>query len=457
MLKGILIQLNKIREEGSFTRNVSITSTWNVLGILSQFILSPIITRLYSPDQYGSFAVFNAIVVNAVLVSNLRYGEAIVVTEGKEQRNNMILLSFTLVMVTTFVSSIGTFVFQYQIQKFIGVEWPGYFLYVIPLAIFLGGTVEILLTINVWRRKFFNNGLAGFLTNLFSRCFTIFYAMPFQAKTAGLVAGDLVGKIVGITGILMSFKNFKIKILAFFESTSRNGVRLSAAAYKHFPLYTLPTNLLILFSGHLPIYFFQIQFTSGVVGYYALSSSLLEMVNRLIPYSIAGVFLPKAIDLKKISTQHLTETVYKLYWIVLILSVLIFSGFSLLSKYLFPWIFGISWETAGVFMGILALQYSFHFISISLAEIYKVINKQKYLLVITILSVFLKLTVVLLSIYVDADVINTILSFSIVGAIGSIIQILVIFIIFKHKLFQVSFSLLVMMILFLLLTYFVNF
>ncbi len=457
MLKRILFQFNKIREVGSFARNVSITSTWNILGILSQFILSPVITRLYAPDQYGSFAIFNTMVVNAVLISNLRYSEAIVVTEGKQQRNSVIFLSFVLVLVTVVASSVVTILFQDQIQAFIGVQWPGYFLYIIPVAIFFGGTVEILLIVNVWRRKFFNNGLAGFLTNLLSRSFTICYALFFPAKTAGLVTGDLVGKIVGIAGILISFRNLKSTVITFFESVSVSGIRVSARLYRHFPLYTLPTNLLILFSGHLPIYFFQIQFTSGVVGYYALSSSLLEMINRLIPYSIAGVFLPKAMDLKRISMQHLKETVFKLYVIITILSVVIFSGFAIFSKYLFPWVFGASWKTAGIFMGILALQYSFHFISISLAEIYKVIGKQRYLLKITVLSVILKVLVVCLSVYFNANVINAILGFCLAGAVGSIIQILVIFIIFDYKQYQVSLSLLAMMTLFVLLTYFVNF
>lgn len=457
MLKKVLFQFNKVKEQGSFIRNVTIVSTWNVLGILIQFILSPIITRLYTPDQYGSFALFSTIVVNAVLVSSLRYSEAIVITKTPEQRNNTIFLSFILVLSITILSLVGTFLFQDQLQDFIGVTLPKYFIYVIPLAILLGGVLEILLTINVWRGKFFNNGLAGFLTNILSRCFTISYAVFFQTNVVGLVVGDLIGKFVGITGVVASFKNLKNKIYVFCLGFNISAIKLTARHYIHFPLYTLPTNLFILLSGSLPIYFFQFQYTSGVVGYYALSSSLLEMINRLIPYSVASVFLPKAVELEKISSTHLAETAYKLFWVIFGLSIGIFSGFSILSKYIFPLIFGASWETAGIYMGILSLYYSFHFIAISLSEIYKVLGKQRFLLISTVISVMLKSFAILLAVYFDANVLHAIFWFCIANSIGSIIQIVGVFVIFRFKAWQVCLSLLTMMGMFILLTRLVNF
>lgn len=457
MLKNTFDQFQRIRDKGSFTRNVSITSTWNVLGILAQFTLSPIITRLYTPDQYGGFALFNTIVANVVLISSLRYSEAIVISDGPERRNNVVSLAFVLVLITTTLSAAAVVFFEDAIQRFIGVVWPVSFIYIIPVAIFFGGTLEILVTINAWRRKFFNNGLAGFLTNLGSRSFTIFYGMVIQAKVIGLVSGDLVGKAIGITSVLASFKGLVGSLITFFKGSTLNGMRSAAKLYSQFPLYTLPTNLLILFSGHLPIYFFQLQFTTGAVGSYALSSSLLEMINRLIPYSLAGVFFPKAMDLKNVSNEHLMEKVYKLYWAVFFLSIGIFTFLCLFSKYIFPWVFGSSWATAGVYMGILSLYYSFHFIAISIADVYKVINKQRFLLVATIISVSLKLLVIALAIYFKIDVIDTLFWFCVGSSIGTIIQILGIFVIFRFKVSRVALSLLAMMTLFVLLTYLVNF
>jgi O-antigen/teichoic acid export membrane protein len=457
MLKNVFDQFRKIKDEGSFTRNVSITSTWNVMGILSQFILSPVITRLYTPAQYGGFALYNTIVINVVLISSLRYSEAIVISESFGKRNNIVSLAFLLALTTTFLSALAVYLFQQPIQQFIGSTWPAQYIYIIPLAVFLGATLEILITVNVGRRKFFSNGLAGFLTHFSSRSSTILYALAIEARVMGLVSGDLAGKAIGITGVLASFRHLRRSLASFSETVSIEGMRMVARLYSHFPLYTLPTNLLILFSGHLPIYFFQLQFTSGVVGSYALSSSLLEMINRLIPYSLAGVFFPKARDLKSVSDEHLMEKLYKLYWAVFILSIGIFSILCLFSKYIFPFVFGESWSTAGIFMGILSLYYSFHFIAVSISDVYKVINKQRFFLIATIISVFLKLLVIVFAVLMKADIAITLFWFCISSALGAIIQILGVFVIFRFRVLKVVLSLSVMMAFFVLLTYFANF
>jgi len=457
MLKNVFAQLKKINDKGSFTRNVSITSTWNILGILTQFILSPIITRLYTPAQYGGFALYNTIIINVVLISSLRYSEAIVITDSPEKRNNVVSLAFILAAITTSLSALAVFLFQTPIQELIGSTWPFHYIYIIPVAILLGAALEILVTLNVWRRKFFGNGLAGFLTNGLSRSFTILYALAFEARVMGLVSGDLVGKVVGITSILASFRRLKQGVVSFYKSVTFNGMRVVAKQYRHFPLYTLPTNLLILFSGHLPIYFFQIKFTSGVVGAYALSSSLLEMINRLIPYSLAGVFFPKAMDLKNVSDEHLMEKLYKLYRAVFLLSIGIFTILGLFSKYLFPLVFGDSWATAGIYMGLLSLYYSFHFVAISISDVYKVINRQRFLLVATIFSVLIKLLVIVSAEILDAGVINTLFWFCIGSSLGAIIQIMGVFVIFRYKVLEVALSLLAMMAFFVLLTYLANF
>lgn len=458
MWQKALSQIQRIKEEGSFVRNVSITSTWNTFGILTQFILSPIITRLYTPDQYGIFTVFNTIVLNVALISSFRYSEAIAITESRQQRNNTILLAFVFVLSITLLSAILVFLLDDQIRIFMGAPWLGNFIYAIPLSIMLSGVVEILVMTNVWRRNFFSNGLAGFLVNITSRSFTILNGLFSQPNVLGLMGGDLTGKIAGALTILLSFvKDFKTKLERFYHSVSIQGMSSVAKLYKHFPIFNLPTNILSSFSAHLPILFFQAQFTSAVVGSYALGGSLLEIVNRLIPYSIASVFLRKAMELKQTSVKSLAEGTYKLYWIIFSLSVIIFIGFALLSRIVFPWIFGPSWEIAGLYASILSVQYAFQFIAVALSEVYKVIEKQRFLLTTTFVSLMLKIGIIASVIFFNVNEVNALLWFCIGGALGSIFQIVGIFINFRFKIWKVSLSLFLLMFALITIIYIVNF
>jgi len=456
MWNEIILQAKKIGIKGSFTRNVSIASSWTILGILAQFILSPIITRLYEPNEYGLFAVFSSIAVNIVLISSLKYNEAIIIAERPNQRNNIIVLSVFWVFLAALLSSIAIYLVGDYLMLSLNVIHLNKILYLIPLAVVMAGMLDILAAINISRQKFFTNGLSGFFLNVCSRIFTILYGVMVQPKVLGLVGGDLLGKVIGITVMLFSVKNLKKIIVTFFSTISLKRIKFVAYQHRYFPLYVLPTNVLISISAHLPIYFFQFQFNSDVVGYYALAASFLEIINRFLPYSISSVFFPKAVALKKESHNQLNMIVYQLYWFTFALSSFIFICGALFSKTIFPLIFGDSWRNAGLFAGILSMQYAINFIAISLSDVYKVLGRQRFLLTITFVSIMLKMVAFVFIIYLRLDVKLALLWFCIAGSVGGIMQIVGIFFGLHMMAWKVSFSLVILLLALIAVVSFVN-
>lgn len=457
MLQKIIAELRKINNPGSFVRNVSIASSWNTVIILIQLVLSPIITRLYAPSEYGIFALFNSIILNITLISSFRYTDAIIVAETRHQRYNIIFLCIILLFLVSTTTFLVVFSFQDSIIQFLGSQRLGNFVFVIPGAVLIGGIIEILLSINVSRRKFSSNGFSGFVLNLISRVATILYTTVAPAKAFGLIGGDLLGKIASIIALILSFNNILKKIKSFLATISAYGVKSVAKIYRKFPFYVLPNNIIISLSGHLPIYFLQAQFDSIIVGSFALASSLLEIINRLIPYSVASVFFPKAMELKKNSPEKLFAGVYKLYWLMLLVSVFIFSFITIIGESVFPWIFGDSWHLAGKFLALLCVQYAFNFVAVSLTEIYKVIEKQKFLLTTTMFAVIFKVLVIYIIIAFRLDANYALVLFGVAGAMGSILQIGGIFYIFSYRKLEVIFSLLSMLLVLLLFNYLIMF
>jgi O-antigen/teichoic acid export membrane protein len=248
-----------------------------------------------------------------------------------------------------------------------------------------------------------------------------------------MISGDLVGKFLGILSVLVSGKGSLGGFRSFYRSISKNRILFILKKYKSFPYYFLPSNVLANLSAHLPLYFFQIQFGSGTVGAYALASSMLEIINRVIPYSLSPVFLQKGIELKQISHVHLAERVYKLFLVMLLLATIIFSGFALFGKILFPFAFGKNWVMAGSFSTILAIQFAFNFVSVAISEIYVVMNKQRFLLVNSILTVVLKFIAIAVIIILKLEVINALLVYSVFTSIGGTLLILGVFVILRYK------------------------
>lgn len=441
---------------GSFIQNVSIASSWNLAIILVQFTLSPIITRIYTPYQYGIFTVFSSIIVNLSMLGSLKYNEAIVLASTHTERNNIASLSGILVLCVSFLSWIGVVFFSSDLVSFLNEPRLLKFIYFIPLGVGLVGTIEILLSINVWNKRFFNNGLAGFFTNITSRIFTIAFGLFIQPVAVGLISGDLIGKASGSLTIIFTSRSFRKKFIDQIRSISIRSMVAIASVYKYFPLYILPTSIITTLSNHLPIYFFQAKYSSAIVGAYALSASLLEIVNRLIPYSVAGVFFSKAVELKNQSSDQLTRATYKVFKVVFVISLFIFIVSSATSRYVFPFIFGESWKLAGVFAGILSVSYATNFINVSLLEIYKVISKEKLLLNTTIISVLIKVVTLVLLSYSDVDASNGLFYFCIASALGNIFQILIVLAKLNLKLWPISLAMVVMETVIVTVTYFVN-
>lgn len=442
MFSQFLDQIRKIRHSGSFIRSVSITSFWNVLIIVVQFVLSPIVTRLYDPAEYGVFALISSIIVPITLVGSFKYSDAIVICETKQDKNSTVLLSFYFIVAISLLTFFVVLAGQDYILNYVGNVWLGNFILLIPVIVCCSGIIEILLYLNVRNKKFSFNGFSGFAMNLSSRSFVIGYTFFMPAKPIGLIAGELFGKLIALILLLGSVKSLASKLYDLIRSASFSSLGYVARLYKRFPLYVMPANLLNSFSGYLPIYFFKEQhFAISVIGAFALASSLLEIINKMLPYSVASIFFPKAVELKNKSMDELKSGVYKLYWMMLAASIVIFTGAAWLAEIVFPFVFGDTWRIAGVFVSILSIQYAFNFVALPISEVFKVIEKQRFLFVTTILSIALKVIAIFILVQYVADAKQSIFWFSVTNAIGSIIPIIGIFYFLKFKLRHVFASL----------------
>ena len=173
------------------------------------------------------------------------------------------------------------------------------------------------------------------------------------------------------------------------------------------------------------------------MGAYALASSMLEIFNRLVPYTISTVFLQKAVELKNISHQHLSERTYRLFLYMLLLSLFIFSGFALLGDIVFPWVFGNEWETAGIFTTMLAFSYTFNFVAVALTEVYKVSGRQKLLLSISIYMAIIKVISLVIIFFLQANVNTALFIYAVASALGSAVLIVGVFYVLEYHIWKV--------------------
>lgn len=435
MWRNVTVYAKGLREKGSFIRNVSIASSWNIAIIISQFILSPITTRLYDPSEYGVFAVFNSVVGNILIFSTLKYSDTIVLAENRINRNNAVALSFFLLLLTCCISFFVMLGIDVTNPEFFG-QSTTFFIYLIPIGVLLGGSFEILVATNVRRKKFVNNGVAGFLAGTSARFYNILHALALTPNAIGMILGELLGKIFGIISSLLSFKKFGLAVRNAVASISWHVMKTIAIKHKAFPLYFLPSSALLFFSGQLPVYIFKLQYSTAVVGAYALANSMLEIFNRLIPYALSPVFLQKASELKNVSVEHLADRVFRLFKLMTLLSTIIFSGIAIAGEQVFPLFFGEKWVVAGVFASMLCIHYSLNFVAIALSEVYNVLGRQRLLFAASMVNLAMKVVGVVAIMYFQVSPVRAVLIYSAVSGLGAMLFVFCVFVILKHRLIK---------------------
>jgi O-antigen/teichoic acid export membrane protein len=142
-----LMQRLKLKSE--FTRNVLTLMTGTTIAQAIPIAISPILTRIYSPEDFGVFALFVAITSIFGTIANGRYELAIMLPKKDEDAINIFALGF---IITTFISLlllILVLIFQDKIVDILKNEDIRVWLYFVPLAVFFVGLYNIL--------NYFNN------------------------------------------------------------------------------------------------------------------------------------------------------------------------------------------------------------------------------------------------------------------------------------------------------------
>jgi len=76
--------LNKLKPKSDFSKNVLVLMTGTTIAQAIPIAISPILTRLYSPEDFGVFALFVAITSVFGSVANGRYDLAIMLPKKDE-------------------------------------------------------------------------------------------------------------------------------------------------------------------------------------------------------------------------------------------------------------------------------------------------------------------------------------------------------------------------------------
>jgi len=371
--------ISKLKPKSEFTRNVLTLMTGTTIAQAIPIAISPILTRIYTPEDFGVFALFLAMVSILASIANGRYELAIMLPEKDEDAINIFALGF---IITTFISCFLLVVIIMFYNDFLAIfnnKNIGVWLYFIPIAIFFTGLFNILNYFNNRKKNYKDLAKATVLKSIILAIVQLSIGF-FKQGAGGLISGQLLSLLVANTKLL---KNI-IKDKMLISKISKQKIIAVAKRYKNFPKFSMWAILANTLSVQLTNILVSSFYSIATLGLYSLVQRVLSMPSSLIGSSIGKVFFQQATREKQKTgkvIKSFNNTVKKLILIGLPFFIVLF----FIVEDLFAIVFSEEWRIAGVYAKILIPLFFIRFVSSSVSSILIVFEKQKAELIINIL------------------------------------------------------------------------
>lgn len=335
-----------MKQLDQFWRPVLLLVSGNGLGQLLTFMALPFLTRLYPPEAFGIFSVFVAIVITLAVIVNGGYEWAIMLPGNNEEAVSLVKVSLWtgigMVLLVVFgIITIGEDILEYFRVDFL-LPWK----WLIPLSLIFEGVIQPLrMLINRIRqyRMLAISRVGKSVTQAIVSLITGYLGWGFE----GLIWGFLAGQFVCCLLLVIPYIRWK-KSQDFAPSSAYYFMRLRNQ-YGDFPRYSILSALLTTASKQLPFFLIPLFFVEGVNinGLFGKAEQLLLAPVGLISASVGNVFFERASQAKRKGGGALAtetrDTLIRLSVMGLpfLLSILI------AGPWLFKWVLGDPWETAG--------------------------------------------------------------------------------------------------------------
>ncbi|MBD3185110.1 oligosaccharide flippase family protein [Candidatus Poribacteria bacterium] len=352
------------------------------------FLTAPAIARIFTPENIGIRRIVLSIANVISVVTCLRYDLSIPVAKDQREASAGFILSLFFTFIFTSLASVVVFLGGDDIARKYYTPEVGKFLWLLPLAILLGGFNSALIAWTSRERKF---GVLAWSTFTYAHAgkpVSIFLGIFISATTASLFFGYFSGAVLGVLmftafmgrGLITDIRESKLNLSQIYSI---------ARDYWKFPLYTTWQGLINALSNELPSMLLGIFFTTTIVGYYSQGYALVSLPMAMLGVSFSQIFYPTAAK-EYNETGSLKNIVTSMYRVLIQVGIFPILVMAFCGSVLFSLVLGEKWLEAGIYAQILSGYVLFQFMSSPLSTTFNILQRQGTALVINIVILILK-------------------------------------------------------------------
>ena len=338
--------ISRLKPKGEFGRNVLTLMAGTTIAQAIPIAISPILTRIYTPEDLGVYAMYVGIAAIFAVISTGRYELAIMLPRKDADASELVMLSVGIATAVSFILMIIVVCFHEQISKLIGQTENSSWLYFMPVTVFVVGSYN---SFNYWLnrkqqyKKMSNNRIIqGVLISGGQVSFGGIAHLPM-----GLLWADIFGRIVTTVNVACFYirdNTLKINLIKKIALARR---------YKKFPKHEIPASLFNTSAFQSPFILIPMFFSTSIAGFYFLIFKSVMMPISMIGNAILDVFRSRATtDFQKHGTCR--PIFIKTFTILFVVSVPFVLILMFWGQEIFGLVFGENWQSAGQYAQILA-------------------------------------------------------------------------------------------------------
>lgn len=355
-----------------FLRNVFTLMTGTALAQAIPVVLSPVLTRVYSPETFGGLALFMSLSIIMAIPATGRYEQSIILPEDDNDALNIVVLCISLSAIFCSLLWIFFYWFSAPISSIITLKNLSVYLRLLPISIFLLAAYQ---STYYWFNRVKLYKTITFNKVALSLSVVTTQLALYQVSDFGLVMGYVFGQLIGVVYAVYQMLTFLHK---HSEGVDINLDRIKQQARRHikFPKFLLLGHMMNAISGNMPIMLFQSLYGPAFSGFYSLTFRVIALPMSLIGNAISDVFR-EAASKQYINEGECSQLFLKTFKYLLLIAVIPFAVFIIASPYLFTLFFGKAWVQAGIYARLLSPMLFCQFITIPLCSMFIIAEKQE--------------------------------------------------------------------------------
>ena len=368
--KKYIYFIQKLFSPDTVLQHVSLVAGGTVVAQALNVLILPVLSRIYTPTDFGVLSIYSSVVAIMTELSGLRYYLGIPLPKQRRYAYALACLSFILqviiVIIFTFILCIlGDWIFQK-----LSYEALHRYKYFLPIGVFFIGLYNILNQLCIREKQFATIGKTR-ITQCLAGAITKVVLGALGWTPSGLLIGAIVSQAGGITTLIKGISISPARLFLYGKHLWRRVL----LKYRKFPLYSTWYGLINTIGRNFPQLMLSGIYSLREAGLFSIASSILQIPTMFIGSALGQVFLQRAAN--ALYSGSITNISIRAYLLMLRIGFFPILLISFIAPQIFSVVLGTQWADAGIYAILLVPYIGYNFVYSPMTMLYLILDRQE--------------------------------------------------------------------------------